>query len=679
MPYNKFTLKKLVYKNVLPAWLQELEIQKADLIAKFKVRVRSDGVAHGLATEDTPQSSQGISTFTWTQGHRLLLWEIMEKYMEIRAGTKELHTVDSVQFPPHLSESQTRKLADDEIFKCFPQGWVSPGDISNQYMLLKEKISGQPASRRSSTDTQDGRTIEESTSMDATERLQDSRTIAESTFTEAANQSQDGRTIAELTSTEAAERLQDGRAIAESVSTKTSKRSRGGTPPAVAVAVAVILQEPQTVGLVGSPVPAVTAYSPPSPVESPEMAAAIPARDQPPTTLNALEKNTIHDDSTKQIDNQVEGQPKTDEDVQRGSGSCPQDPVIISDTSPIAQRPSFNTNPAVRPLPRRRFYSDYEEHEYEQHQSPWQQPRPEQQHQRVELPEEPQIHQWERGQMPLQEQIRQQDKLYQQIKEKRDKQLRLEREDRLRERLLSDKNIWEREQLNRIILQLEEGEKENESQKTNKQLQPSRIQVDLGVRDQEDSYRTEEQRASSKLQSEQTSNKDDDDADEEERRLLEEQEQRVLLQAQKLLEEQSRLQLLKQQKEHKKELQQQEQQQRREMELQLFREQVEMDKEETDRKHKEKQQQIKARWEKELQHQIRSMQEKRTQCTAYPPFPARQQKQREQKPKDPQQLSELPKNLQSRAGQQPSRAVARRSSGDDLSERPVMVALQPSQ
>ncbi|KAI7826619.1 hypothetical protein BC939DRAFT_446933 [Gamsiella multidivaricata] len=80
--------------------------------------------------------------FMWTQGLRLLLWEIMEKFMELRAAAKELHFLDP-SFPMHESEAQTREGAYLKILSCFPPGRMTLSEIARQYSQLKDKITNQ--------------------------------------------------------------------------------------------------------------------------------------------------------------------------------------------------------------------------------------------------------------------------------------------------------------------------------------------------------------------------------------------------------------------------------------------------------------------------------------------------------------------------------------------------------
>ncbi|KAG0252941.1 hypothetical protein BG011_006642 [Mortierella polycephala] len=157
LPYNKFTLKKLIYKNILPEWIRELQTQKDGLLAMFIKRVHADALALGLSAEfiqrnRNNESGDSQKTLTWTPELRLLLWEIMEKYMEIRAATKELHLIDSKTFLPHRSESQTKKDAYETLLQSFPAGCMTSAEISRQYSQLKEKVISQ---KRATTEDQD--------------------------------------------------------------------------------------------------------------------------------------------------------------------------------------------------------------------------------------------------------------------------------------------------------------------------------------------------------------------------------------------------------------------------------------------------------------------------------------------------------------------------------------------
>ncbi|KAF9187710.1 hypothetical protein BGZ50_001771 [Haplosporangium sp. Z 11] len=161
LPYNKFTLKKLIYKNILPEWIRELQTQKEGLLAMFKKRVHADALALGLSTEFIQRSENNVSddsrkTLTWTPGLRLLLWEIVEKYMEIRAANKELHLIDSKTFPPHRPESQTKKDAYETLLQSFPAGCMTSAEISRQYSQLKEKVTSQ---KKATTENQDSQPV----------------------------------------------------------------------------------------------------------------------------------------------------------------------------------------------------------------------------------------------------------------------------------------------------------------------------------------------------------------------------------------------------------------------------------------------------------------------------------------------------------------------------------------
>ncbi|KAF9582894.1 hypothetical protein BGW38_010614 [Lunasporangiospora selenospora] len=156
-PYNKFTLKKLIYKNILPPWINELEVQKAGLIDQFGARTNMVWKSSGLADleKDKPEDrdvdgdvnmtgdeGKPLRKFPWSQDLRLLLWETMEKFMEILAAKQQLHFVDE-SYPAPLSESKTRKDAYQMLLLSFPAGWMTSYEISRQYSQLKEKVQKQ--------------------------------------------------------------------------------------------------------------------------------------------------------------------------------------------------------------------------------------------------------------------------------------------------------------------------------------------------------------------------------------------------------------------------------------------------------------------------------------------------------------------------------------------------------
>ncbi|KAI8362190.1 hypothetical protein B0O80DRAFT_94994 [Mortierella sp. GBAus27b] len=151
LPYNKFTLKKLIYKNVLPKWISDLEAQKTRLIEQFTTRVNIVWKSSGLADQpdkdgdgDVNMNEEGKPTkrFPWTQDLRLLLWETMEKFMEILAARQEFRTIDESQ-PAPFSDSKTRKDAYQTLLQSFPAGCMSSYEISRQYSQLKEKVQKQ--------------------------------------------------------------------------------------------------------------------------------------------------------------------------------------------------------------------------------------------------------------------------------------------------------------------------------------------------------------------------------------------------------------------------------------------------------------------------------------------------------------------------------------------------------
>ncbi|KAI1293420.1 hypothetical protein EDD11_008378 [Mortierella claussenii] len=153
LPYNKFTLRKLIYKQVLPEWIAELEKEKTKAIEMFSKRVKMISKSAKLVDMDVAASEKDADgdtamnddikrKFPWTQDLRMLLWETMEKIMEIYYAKQELRTVDD-SVPAQNTDSKTRKDAYQVLLASFPVGWMTSYEISRQYSQLKEKVQKQ--------------------------------------------------------------------------------------------------------------------------------------------------------------------------------------------------------------------------------------------------------------------------------------------------------------------------------------------------------------------------------------------------------------------------------------------------------------------------------------------------------------------------------------------------------
>ncbi|KAF9115326.1 hypothetical protein BGX27_008206 [Mortierella sp. AM989] len=146
LPYNKFTLKKLVYKSILPPWYAGLERHRDNMLKLFTEGVKVEGAACGLTEEgenakDKEIKTKGKPSFLWTQGLRLLLWEIMEKCIEMAAVMSELSFVNpAVYNQKPESEEETLETAFMKVLSCFPEGWVTAEEVTIQHTKLKEKV-----------------------------------------------------------------------------------------------------------------------------------------------------------------------------------------------------------------------------------------------------------------------------------------------------------------------------------------------------------------------------------------------------------------------------------------------------------------------------------------------------------------------------------------------------------
>ncbi|KAF9192965.1 hypothetical protein BGZ51_004420 [Haplosporangium sp. Z 767] len=297
LPYNKFTLKKLIYKNILPEWIRELQTQKEGLLAMFKKRVHADALALGLSTEFIQRSENNVSddsrkTLTWTPGLRLLLWEIVEKYMEIRAANKELHLIDSKTFPPHRPESQTKKDAYETLLQSFPAGCMTSAEISRQYSQLKEKVTSQ---KKATTENQDSQPVSSICSTSSANGVQ-RRSLSVATPTELLPLENRNHSVTAATPLESA-----------LASTNT------------------------------------TSYRPPSPEDSPATTPMMHLLDRRSSEMSTgRHQNLSTDEEMQQGASKFDGIARDcRSESRRGSGSCSQDPLIIPDTPTRRLEPSI--------------------------------------------------------------------------------------------------------------------------------------------------------------------------------------------------------------------------------------------------------------------------------------------------------------------------------------------------
>ncbi|KAG0281363.1 hypothetical protein BGZ96_001172 [Linnemannia gamsii] len=153
IPYNAITIRKVIYRILLPNWIKELEFEKTKMIGQFTQCTNRIWLASGLANQATVQDADGDvnlsgdegrlqKKFPWSHDLRLLLWETMEMFMEIRQAKHELHLVKA-SFPAPPTDSKTRKDAYQTLLLSFPSGWTTSYEISRQYSQLKEKVQKQ--------------------------------------------------------------------------------------------------------------------------------------------------------------------------------------------------------------------------------------------------------------------------------------------------------------------------------------------------------------------------------------------------------------------------------------------------------------------------------------------------------------------------------------------------------
>ncbi|KAF9091190.1 hypothetical protein BGX23_005395 [Mortierella sp. AD031] len=154
LPFSISTMKKIAYRALLPNWIKERDACRITQTEELRERVHKIWKDSGMASQSQTEDADGEANhssdeggigkppqkkFPWNQQLRMLLWEIMEKIMEVRQLRHELHLVKKT-FPAPPSDSKTRKDSYQQLLHSFPEGSTTSYEISRQYSQLKEKL-----------------------------------------------------------------------------------------------------------------------------------------------------------------------------------------------------------------------------------------------------------------------------------------------------------------------------------------------------------------------------------------------------------------------------------------------------------------------------------------------------------------------------------------------------------
>ncbi|KAI8575965.1 hypothetical protein K450DRAFT_259198 [Umbelopsis ramanniana AG] len=163
LPYNKFTLRKFLYKQVGPLRIDELQTeidgmitvlkqqvdeampaqikQHAEIVAKTKEEdgpkpsEGSDATTDDNAKEDGEQAGSA-TRFRFNEETRKTLYNIMKAEVARTSLKNELNQLLKTNEQP-ISETTARKQMYQRLMQCFPDGWMTTYDMSRQYSQYK--------------------------------------------------------------------------------------------------------------------------------------------------------------------------------------------------------------------------------------------------------------------------------------------------------------------------------------------------------------------------------------------------------------------------------------------------------------------------------------------------------------------------------------------------------------
>ncbi|KAL1915672.1 uncharacterized protein VTP21DRAFT_6431 [Calcarisporiella thermophila] len=176
LPYNRFTLRKFVTKNVLPDIISGLERERTRIMAELRSHVEAamegqlKNYEEKMAAYDAEQAErrqqqqqqqqeqQGESEeaavdpaearkeyeeklhkFRWNATMREMVFRIIQTDMEVVQLKNDLNEILGIN--DRLSEKIVRRDRYQELHAFWPPGWVTTYEISREYSLFKQRVA----------------------------------------------------------------------------------------------------------------------------------------------------------------------------------------------------------------------------------------------------------------------------------------------------------------------------------------------------------------------------------------------------------------------------------------------------------------------------------------------------------------------------------------------------------
>ncbi|KAJ3132071.1 hypothetical protein HK101_004639, partial [Irineochytrium annulatum] len=161
LPYNSFTLKKLISKMIIPDGVMELRRQIDVLLEETRVKVQEACLAQGIigahpgpsagaatpganGNGDAPAAAAETKKFKWTEELKIALWNLQAMEIEVQDLFAQYHTLEAMD-EKRATDMAIRKTLYAKLLPFWPPGWVHTNDFSGQYSSYKRKIANRLA------------------------------------------------------------------------------------------------------------------------------------------------------------------------------------------------------------------------------------------------------------------------------------------------------------------------------------------------------------------------------------------------------------------------------------------------------------------------------------------------------------------------------------------------------
>ncbi|KAJ3226201.1 hypothetical protein HDU81_007441 [Chytriomyces hyalinus] len=170
LPYNSFTLKRLVGRILLNHAIMQSKINLSMKTTEFHNLVKSLCAQQGIdgpqeaVTDPTPPTAapDSISSlvavtekkkFRFDEESKLAIWNLLVLEWEQAELTNLLNSLDGNNSGAKLTDANVRKAVYLKLVGFWPSGWMSTNDISREYSLYKRRVVSRVNANSASTNS----------------------------------------------------------------------------------------------------------------------------------------------------------------------------------------------------------------------------------------------------------------------------------------------------------------------------------------------------------------------------------------------------------------------------------------------------------------------------------------------------------------------------------------------